>query len=190
MVFILLLLSACRPSEEAPSSTTLLLSLVNPALVWQDEVLGVRTSLAFRPTPAILEALEHGVPVTVVVETRVHPTAGFLASNDQTRNHRYEIRYLPLSEHYQLTALKTNQSTTFPRLRLLLADLSEPRLLDTQLRADALDGQSWQVQVRVDIDRARLPAPMQVGVWRDRQWSSNDAWQTFVVNKPVDGEAE
>jgi hypothetical protein len=188
MVFILLAFVACQPSDPgAQTASALTLALDDPQVVWQNETLGIRTGIEFVPSMAVSEALSHGVAVTLVVETRIHPWRGWLASQQQTRNHRFEIRYLPLSEHYQLTALKTGITATYPRLRLLLADLSEARWLDTHLSADKLGDKVWQVQARVAIDKERMPAPMQVSVWTDEQWQTNSSWWTWEVSS-ADGQ--
>ncbi len=181
MVFILLLLSACDRPAEIGSSADWALSLSEPQIEWRGGVLGVSTGIALTPSAAILEALDHGVAVSVVVATRVHPWHGALAATDQTRNHRFEIRYLPLIEHHQLTELKTGQTDTYPRLSMLLRALSERRWLDTHLTRDQASTDEWQVQVRVDIDRERLPAPMQLSAWRDERWRSGQDWLTWRV---------
>jgi len=148
---------------------------------WQDDVLGVVTGIDFQPSHKVLDALHHGVPIAIVVATRVHPVHGILATSDQTRNHRYEIRYLPLIEHYRLTELKTMTSVSYPRLRLLINALAQTRFLDTHLdRADITD-RPWHVQVRVDVDRERLPAPMQLSVWSDGAWQSGADWINWRI---------
>ena len=182
MVFIMLLLVACQPPEadNARDSKALTLHLIEPVIQWQDGVLGVVSGIAFAPSPA-LDALDHGVAVTLVVATRIHTIHGVLASTDQTRNHRFEIRYLPLIEQYQLTELKTNTAVTYPRLRLLIGALAEPKFLDTHLTHEMVQDRSWHVQAKPDIDRERLPAPMQLALWGDRQWrSSVDGWDWRV----------
>jgi len=175
MVFILLLLVGC----DGPQRDILQLELIEPDLVWQQDTLGIQAGIALSPSPALMEALNHGVAVTVVVSTRVHPWHGLLANTDQTRNHRFEIRYLPLIEHYQLTELKTEEVELYPRLSMLLQGLATPRWMDTQLTTAQQNTRGFHVQVRVDIDRERLPAPMQLSAWRDDQWRSRQDWQTW-----------
>ena len=180
MVFISLLLSACDLfSGDDPASSDLALSLSEPTLEWRGDVLGLSTGVDFEPSSAILEALDHGVAVNVVVATRIHPWWGPLASSDQTRNHRFEIRYLPLIEHYQLTELKIDETESFPRLSMLLEALSRRRWLDTHLTETLAEQSSWRVEVRVDIDREQLPAPMQLSAWRDTNWRSGRAWHRW-----------
>lgn len=185
----MLALVACQApdSDGQVDGDGLTLELIDPVLQWRDGVLGVVTGIAFSPSPAVLEALDHGVAVTLVVATRIHPIHGVLASTDQTRNHRFEIRYLPLIEHYQLTEVKTDTTATYPRLRLLVSALAEPKFLDTHLTQDASTDHSWHVQAKPDIDRERLPAPMQLAVWGDGQWQNADDgwnWRVEVSDAP------
>ena len=188
MVSILLACVACQPAEgpasssgQASSTVLVPLALEQPQLIWRGETLGIETGLSFQPSAAIRDALSHGVAVTLVVETRIHPWRGWLASPDQTRNHRFEIRYLPLSEHYQLKILKSDSTRTYPRLRLLLADLAQRRWLDTHLTRSQLGEDEWAVEVRVDIDKEQLPAPMQLSVWAHKGWQTNTEWWRFTV---------
>lgn len=187
MAFILLALVGCSQTEppQAPP-VPLRLELISPVLQWQDDVLGIVTGIEFQPSQAVLEALNHGVAVTLVVATRIHPVHGVLASADQTRNHRFEIRYLPLIEHYQLTELKTDTSVSYPRLRLLMAALAEPRFLDTHLERGDISDRPWHVQARADIDRERLPAPMQLSVFSDSAWQGAQDWVNWRVSTDGD----
>lgn len=175
MAFILLPLVGC----DGQQSTALKLELMEPSPVWQQDTLGIQAGISLAPSPAVLEALNHGVAVTVIVATRIHPWHGALANTDQTRNHRFEIRYLPLIEHYQLTELKTEDVELYPRLSMALQALAVPRWMDTQLTTEQQATRGFHVQVRVDIDRERLPAPMQLSAWRDDQWRSRQDWQTW-----------
>lgn len=185
--FILLLLVACHEAiDQDGQATPLRLALIDPVLQWQGDRLGVIAGIDFQPSQAVLEALDHGVPVTLVVATRVHPVHAVLASSDQTRNHRYEIRYLPLTEHYQLTELKTETVTSYPRLRLLIQALAQSRFLDTQLIQSDVSDRTWHLQSRADIDRERLPAPMQLSVWSDPMWQSQSDWFDWRVDMDSD----
>lgn len=177
MVSITWLLSACTADPDRHGR----LQMIDPQPRWQDNVLGIHAGIDFQPGPRVLEALDHGVTVPIRLATRIGPVWKVLAVADQTRNHRFEIRYLPLIRHYELTDLKSGEQVSYPRLSMVLDELAEPRWMDTRFTADQRAGRRWRVQARVEIDRTRLPSPMRLPVWFDRNWGLGGSWHTWQL---------
>lgn len=177
MVFITWLLSACTPADESPGH----LRLIDPQPQWQGDTLGLVAGIDFSPGPAVVEALSHGVTVHIRVSIHVSRPLELWVDDDRTRNHRFEIRYLPLIRHYEVTDLKTGEQLSFPRLFMVLDWLKRPQWMDTRFTAEDHRGESWRMQARVDIDRTRLPSPMRLPVWFDRNWSLGEPWHRFGV---------
>ena len=177
MAFTLLLLSACAAPDEPPGH----LRLIEAEPQWQGDTLGLHTGVDFRPGPDIVEALNHGVTVHIRVRIHIRRPRELLVPDDRTRNHRFEIRYLPLIRHYELKDLKGEQRRSFPRLSMVLEALAEPQWLDTRLTADQDIPAAWRMQARVDIDRTRLPSPMRLPVWFESAWSLGDPWRYWQI---------
>lgn len=177
MAFITWLLSACTADPEQHGH----LRLIDPEPRWQQEVLGIHAGIDFTPGPRVVEALEHGVTIHIRLATRIGSPWLPLALGDQTRNHRFEIRYLPLIRHYELTDLKSGEQVSFPRLSMVLDELANPRWMDTRFTADQRGGRRWRIQSRVEIDRTRLPSPMRLPVWFDRNWGLGDSWHSWEL---------
>lgn len=178
MVFITWLLSACTADPQLHGH----LRLIDPEPRWQDDVLGIHAGIDFNPGPAIVEALEHGVTIHLRLATRIGSPWLPLALGDQTRNHRFEIRYLPLIRHYELSDLKSGEQVSVPRLSMVLDELAEPRWMDTRFTRDQRAGQDWRIQARIQIDRTRLPSPMRLPVWFDRSWSLAGSWRSWELD--------
>jgi hypothetical protein len=102
---------------------------------WANGRMRVHSEQVLRFSEPARQALGHGVPLTIELELILRNTAS------QTRvAHElsaYEIRYLPMSEHYQVARLADGQVRTYPRLRHALADLGQ---LDLDLETGALAG--------------------------------------------------
>lgn len=175
MVSIIWLLSACQAEAERHGQ----LRLIDPQPQWQGDVLGIHVGIDFQPGPRVIEALAHGVTVQIRVMTRVGPLWRRLAISDDPRSHRFEIRYLPLSQHYQLTDLRSGEQDSYPRLSMVRDALAEPRWVATRLEKSQPDGLGWRLQARVEIDRTRLPSPMRLPVWFDRNWGLGEPWRTW-----------
>ena len=173
------LLSACSSPDEPGGH----LRLIDPQPQWQAEVLGLYTGIDFNPGPRLLEALNHGVTLHIRVAIDVSRPWELLTPDERTRNHRFEIRYLPLVRHYELTDLKTDEQRSFPRLSMVLDALAQPQWLDTRISREDFDERSWRMQARVDIDRTRLPSPMRLPVWFDPHWRLAEPWQRWSLEQ-------
>lgn len=175
MASIIWLLSACGASDP-PSGH---LRLIDPQPQWQGDTLGLMAGIDFNPGPAVIEALEHGVTVHIRVSIQVTHRWELFVDDDRTRNHRFEIRYLPLIRHYELTNLRTGERQNFPRLSMALDRLRHPQWMDTRFTDRDYQSGQWHLQARVDIDRTRLPSPMRLPVWFERSWRLGEPWHRW-----------
>jgi hypothetical protein len=120
-------------------------------------------------------ALEHGVPLTVATEISLRNTL------QQTRvmgeTNAYEIRYLALSNHFQLS-MPDQSVKTFPRLRHVLAELSRASFL---FKTGALPAGSYELRVRTHLDRTTLPPPMRLPVLLSGEWRHDSNWTSWPV---------
>jgi hypothetical protein len=182
MVSIIALCAACQPEVDGDEA----LVLIEPLPLWQGDDLKVMAGVAWTPSPAVIEALDHGVVVPLKVTTRVSRHHRFFAIEDRDRNHRFEIRYLPLVRSYQLTELKTGQQSTYPRLAMLTESLRQRQVWDTGLNRAEADQRDWQVEIRAELDRSRLPSPMRMPVWFDSQWRAVTPWHGWAVHAEPD----
>lgn len=181
MASIILLCAGCQP--KAPSEWAL--SLIDPQPNWLDDELHIVAGIAWTPSPAVVEALEHGVAVPVRVTTRVSRRHARFALLDRDRNHRFEVRYLPMVRSYQLIDTKSGEQTTHPRLNMLMDGFRQRRPWATGLMRDELAERDWQVEIRAELDRSRLPSPMRMPVWFDPAWRAVTPWQGWKVDSEI-----
>jgi len=121
-----------------------------------------------------VEALEHGVPLTVQLDMELRDSQTLTLLADQTR--RFEIRYLPLTQTYRLSGLDDGSQQDFPRLRHALGDLSR---LDLDFSTGPLAPGLYEFRVRTRIDERRLPAPMRLPARFSAQWQHDSEWTTW-----------
>jgi hypothetical protein len=143
---------------------------------WSNGSLSGSCELGLTLGPEAREALRHGVALTVELELILRST------DDQTRVGqelvRHEIRYLPLSEHYQVSGLETGHAATFPRLRHALAELSR---IDFRIDTGALPAGAYEVLARSRLDRRSLPPPMRLPALFDRGWMHTSGWSSWPL---------
>lgn len=123
------------------------------------------------------EALRHGVPLRIRVDLTMRGGGQWRAVEESTFS--YEIRYLPLSDHYQLDGPhRDSGARTFPRLRHVLAELGDLELKLPDV--NAMPGQ-YEVRMRSHLDRSGMPAPMQLPMLLSPNWNHDSGWVTSAV---------
>jgi hypothetical protein len=119
------------------------------------------------------DALRHGVPLDI--QTRVALRKKGSGRDVSSASRGFQIRYLPLSKHYQLTASRPHEVITRPRLRHILAKLSAIEL--------TVPGGPWHdsmdIRVRSELDSSHLPSPMRLPTLFSPQWKHDSGWQSW-----------
>jgi len=125
------------------------------------------------------EALEHGVTLTIRLELQLRSDSNLIVMHNETRD--FQLRYLPLSERFQLSEEETGESRAFSRLRHMLAAMNN---FTVQMPTGPLPSGSYELRTRISLDERRLPTPMQLPAWFSAQWRHDSEWSTwpFSVN--------
>jgi hypothetical protein len=127
-------------------------------------------------SPDARAALENGVPLHIEVRAELETMEGELATSRQ-----FEIRYMPLSNHFQLSSVHPAFVRTYPRLRHALAGLSEVEL---QLPLPVLPAGDYPLSTRSWLEKRKLPAPMRLPAWFSPNWQHDSGWQSTTVQIP------
>jgi hypothetical protein len=122
-------------------------------------------------------ALQHGVPLTVAVELILRD--GQSRSRLHEFERRYEIRYLPLSQRYQLSGDDAAPAQSYPRLRHALAELGRLELI---FETGALPGGEYELLARSYLDQQRLPAPMRLPALFSPSWDHASGWTAWRLS--------
>jgi len=119
-------------------------------------------------------ALRHGVPLTLRVrfELRAAGSRHLIAEASE----HWEIRYLPLSQHYQLSG--PGETRNFPRLRHVLSALAT---VDAVLPSGTLESGDYVLRTRFWLDRSNLPAPMQLPAVLSAEWRHDSDWSSWPL---------
>jgi len=134
--------------------------------------LDIDLTLDLRLSDRTTRGISSGVPVTLMLnlELRDSNSLALIAMHQ----HRYEIRYLPMSERFQLTDLNSGRARTYPRLRHVLRALMS---LQLQFDTPTLARGDFELRARMRLDKTSLPAPIQLpalifGAWKhDTEWT-------------------
>jgi hypothetical protein len=122
------------------------------------------------------EALVHGVPLRIKVSANLRSSGGRSDESKATRH--FEIRYMPLSDHYQLSSDETGTVNTYPRLRHALAALSE---VEMSLSVAGFEAGAYELRARSVLEKQHLPAPMRLPAWFAPNWHHDSGWVSWPV---------
>lgn len=143
---------------------------------WSNGRMDVRFVQNLSLSPEARDALVHGVPLTVGVELVLRD------ARTQTRvkkdHTHYEIRYLPMSEHYQLSGPGENDIQTFPRLRHALSELGS---LEVTFETGALPRGEYEVLARSFLDKQKMPPPMRLPALFSSRWTHESTWVSSSI---------
>ncbi len=130
-------------------------------------------------SPAAIEALYNGVPLVMQWDLELRDADNL--SLITTRERRATLRYLPLSERFQLEQMDNGATQSYPRLRHALRAMNQLQII---MEGIPLTPGTYQMRARVRLDRADLPAPMQLPALVLMRWRHDSLWTQwpFQVN--------
>ena len=116
-------------------------SIKNVSINHAYQSLNIRLQQELELSQQAREALEHGVTLSIRLEMELHSDNNMIVVHREARH--FLLRYLPLSEYYQLTGEETGDMQTFSRLRHLLAELDG---LGVQLSTGPLPSGAYELR--------------------------------------------
>ncbi len=143
---------------------------------WTNGILNVTSEQKMSLSEEARNALIHGVPLILELELVLRNTGSQARVGQATS--RYEIRYLPLSDYYQLTFSETETVKTFPRLRHVMAELST---LQAHVETGVLPAGEYELLARVRLDQLKMPPPMRLPVLLSAKWRHDSSWSSWPL---------
>jgi hypothetical protein len=134
-------------------------------------------------TPVALEALDNGVPLIFEAHIQVRAANAWIWDSSLVdRRLRYEIRYQPLAERYQVGSLPAGAAghnyVTRDAALAALGDLHDIPLLS---RSELLAGQDYQVDLKVSLDIEELPLPLRPTAYLLPSWKLSSGWTSWPL---------
>jgi hypothetical protein len=174
LVFLLVVALALTACSEPAADGRFELSRVEAR--WTNGWLNVTCEQHLSLSNEARNALIHGVPLTVQLELLLRNSGSQARVGNETYN--YEIRYLPLSDHYQLSLSGTDTIKTFPRLRHVLAELSN---LNVSFETGIIPAGDYELLARTQLDQQRMPPPMRLPVLLSSKWRHDSSWSSWPL---------
>lgn len=138
--------------------------------------------LDYRFSTEALEALENGVPLTILVQIQVRRVGAWLWEDSKSDLQlRYAIRYKPLSERYEVYRLPGNEGRSFVSRDAAIRALGEITGLSL-IGAASLDPDTeYEVQIRASLDIEELPLPLRPMAYLKPSWKLSSGWSKWPL---------
>lgn len=136
----------------------------------------LRASIRYDFSDSVLDALHHGVPLTVEWDLELRQKRSWLWDGTRRRiQQAATLSFRSLSERYVVTYSLTEQSQVFPSLGSALQALGtvdEPVFLDLKPEDEA----PMYLRMRSRLDLASLPPPLQLPALMSSDWRTRSSW--------------
>jgi len=131
-----------------------------------------------------LEALESGVPLTVILELEIVEIRDLLWDKRVAElESRQQLRMHPLTGQYILKNLSsgaTRSFRTFERAKAALGTVQALPMLDSHL----LEGdQRYVLKLRARLDLEALPSPLKPFAYLSSLWRQSSEWSTWPIER-------
>ena len=134
-----------------------------------DETYALTAEFAIDLGPRLEEAVTRGVPLFFNLEVVVErPRQFWAAEHIVTKLHSQKLSYSSLTRQFRLSSGGLSQS--FETLSDALRILGRAGSLPVVDKASLKPGDTYQVAVRLSLDRNQLPKPFQVDAITDKDW--------------------
>jgi hypothetical protein len=160
------------------------IDIVDLRLAASDEGLILSADFGFEFSQPLQEAVANGVPLHFLVEFELtRPRWWWFDEVTGSRRTQWRLSYHALSRQYQLTTGALHQN--FAHLEDALDVMRRLRnwlVLESSVR---LSGSSYEAAVRMRLDTAQLPRPLQVSALTNRELRLESPWKTIIYRPPA-----
>lgn len=135
-------------------------------------------------TDAVLEALHNGVPIQILVESRVLEPRRWLWSrtlSDDAR--RFSLSYHSLSSQYLIRWPDTEEYRAYPSRMAAISVLETPDPWELEL-PNGEPKTELIAETRVRLDLQSLPAPLRLVAYFSPEWRIGSGWRRAKLALP------
>ncbi|NEX19651.1 DUF4390 domain-containing protein [Thiorhodococcus mannitoliphagus] len=136
----------------------------------------------FNPSEDALEALDNGVPLTVVFHLQIRRTKAWLWEDSLLDLQlRYAVRYKPLSERYEVYRLPGTKGKDFVTRDAAIRALGELRDIALVSQGALEPEQDYELQMKAFLDIEELPLPLRPTAYLKPSWKLSSGWSKWPL---------
>lgn len=171
---------AAGAEDEADAQEAAGFRIERVSVVLRDEVYYLNAGIQFVPGAPVLDALERGVPLPVLLEVEILRERSYLWNETiTTLEQRYEVDYHELTRQYTVRNLNIDTQFAYPTREAALSALG--RIVDLPLiDANLLDPEASYIgRVRASMDTNALPVPLRLRALVSSEWRLSSGWHEW-----------
>tara|TARA_Y100000588_G_scaffold337620_1_gene379212 strand:+ start:329 stop:772 length:444 start_codon:yes stop_codon:yes gene_type:complete len=142
------------------------------------------TDIAVTLSEETIDALDNGVPLTMVVDMDIVQRRNLVWDKQVARlSARNELSIHALSQKYVVRNLNSDAATSYKSLGealLALGSLENIPVLDSHLLDDS---KKYYLKLRARLDIAALPSPLRPIAYLRSLWRRSSNWSTWPLEK-------
>lgn len=148
----------------------------------EQEALRLRNRLDIHLPDEVLEALNSGVPLVFQVDLHLFEKRHWLLGQQAADfSRRYRLHFHTLSRSYLLTRLDTGERSIHHILGGALARMSNHRGTVLAPAASLHPDRNYEARMRIRLDEADLPAPLQAPILFSDAWNLDSGWYRWAL---------
>ncbi len=148
----------------------------------EEEVYWLDADIRYALSEEALEALHHGIPLTLTLDIQVfRPRAYLWDEKVASVELAFRLSYAPLGRRYEVRNLHTGISRSFATLEEALEALGRVRrfpMLDKRLLEV---GKRYKARLRARLDLDALPMPLRLMAYLTPAWHLKSDWYTWTL---------
>ncbi len=172
-------------------SLLLVLSAILPGLLWaepivveqvetvqQDDLYLLNATIRIEFNERVLEALEHGVPLTIELQLQVVRKGGYFWEPDVVSLRLYRVlRFHALTRLYEVQDLEHDRSQSFATRDIAIGALGEIHALPVVDRRQLAQTERYEIKIRASLDIESLPLTLRPLAYLTADWNLSSRWQ-------------
>ena len=140
----------------------------------------MNVSIVYQFSEKSLDALQHGIPLTVEVHAQLRHEDAWIWDKDLLDiRFRYQIRYHPLAAVYQIKDLQSNYEQSFVTRESALLALGEIEDFVLLNHVQLTPGEPYVLSVKSFLDIEALPLPLRPLAYIDPSWNLSSDWKSW-----------
>ena len=175
---LLLLFAAAVMGEEEDSG----FRIVRAELVPAGEIYVLNADIDYRFSEPVIEALENGVPLTLVLRFKIKRQRGWWLDETVFSEKRiFRIRYHPLARSYQILSETSGIPQNYTSLSTLLSAMGEIRGWRALPVGSLNPDEDYFAALTVALDLEALPLPLRPMAYVSPSWYLGSPWFEWPV---------
>ncbi len=148
----------------------------------QEERYSINTVIHFKFNKRVLDALQHGVPLTIELQLQVIRKDAWFWEQSRVSLQLYRIlRFHALTQLYEIQSLEHDSSQSFAIRDIAIDALGEFQLLPVVDLRQLSKDERYVIKLRANLDIESLPLTLRPLAYLTSDWNLSSGWQTYPL---------